>query len=74
MTTFRSSSIHVACFHVFQSKHPISKTPGLEIFKRRLSFIFKIDGDIAKFEQILIYLMNLYYLNIYVRQIYLREK
>ena len=37
MTTFISSSIYVAFFHehiaVFQLKHLISKSPGLEIFK-----------------------------------------
>ena len=46
---------------VFEFKHLISQTPGLDIFKMWSTVvyhfcIFKIDGDIAKFVKISIYL------------------
>ena len=67
MTTFISSSIHAAFFiAVFKLKHLISKTPGLEIFNH--FFIFKIDGDFAKFVQISIYSINQNYLKGSVRE------
>ena len=50
---------------VFQFKHPILKTSGLEIQNELNHFcIFKIDGDVEKCVQISIYLINQNCLNI----------